>query len=143
MKNEYKVDLARSPDGGSTGQERKPRQKDQTARTVCPNRPSGFLIFGHVSLHVSWTDWRCLGRFLMRLKLRAVTILVANSFQNISFLSLKFLTIHQVFLSSSPNNSYLGVLDQDSVVQLVVDGVESYNLCGAEIRFRDSAQIFI
>ena len=79
----------------------------------------------------------------MRIRPRAGAIPVCNSFQNNSFLSPKFLTIHQVFLSSSPNNSYLGVPDQDSVVQLVVDGVEGYNLYGVEIRFRDSAQIFI
>ena len=56
MKNEYKVDLARSPDGGSTGQERKPRRKDQTARADSPNRPSGFHLFGQVAVHVSRND---------------------------------------------------------------------------------------
>ena len=46
MKNEYKVDLARSPDGGSTGQERKPRQKGENRSDGLakpPKRISNFL----------------------------------------------------------------------------------------------------
>ena len=57
MKNEYKVDLARSLDGGSTGQERKPRKTGENRSDGLAIPPERISIFGYVSLHVSWTDW--------------------------------------------------------------------------------------